>query len=123
MTCMEETIGKRLARLRKRAKLTQGALAKMVGLSQGTIGNIEAGLRDYGKSVVVIAHALGVAPQYLQLETDIENAPPSVSVPGYSTEALALAWLLDQVPNRLDKVRANAQATAAILAVLQGLDE
>lgn len=120
---MDETSGKRLARLRKRAKLTQGGLAKKVGLSQSTIGNIEAGIRDYGKSVVVIAHALGVSPQYLQMETDIESAAPTVTVPGYSNEALALAWLLDQVPNRLDKVRANAKATAAILSVLQGLDE
>jgi len=123
MACMDETIGKRLTRLRKRAKLTQAALAKNVGLSQTTIGNIEAGLRGYGKSVVVIAHALGVSPQYLQLETDIEDAPAAAGVPGYSTEALALAWLLDQIPSRIDKVRANSNATAAILAVLQGLDE
>ena len=118
---MDETIGKRLARLRKKAGLTQGALAKKVGLSQSTIGNIEAGLRDYGKSVVVIAHELGVSPQYLQLETDIEDAV-AVSVPGYSTEAMTLAWLLDQIPNNMEKVKANSRATEAILSVLQGLD-
>jgi transcriptional regulator with XRE-family HTH domain len=120
---MDETISKRLTRLRKRAKLSQAALAKRAGLAQGTIGNIESGIREYGKSVVVIAYALGVSPQYLQLETDIETAAPTVSVPGYSAEAMALAWLLDQVTHRMDKVRANAAATAAILAVLQGPGE
>ena len=90
-----------------------------MGLSQSTIGNIESGLRDYGKSVVAIAHALSVSPQHLLLETDIDTAVSELMVSGYSSEAMALAWLLDQIPNRMDKVRTNSAATAAILAVFE----
>ncbi len=48
---MEETVGQRLRRLRKEAGLTQSA-----------IGNIEAGTRGYGASVVVIAKAVHQPP-------------------------------------------------------------
>jgi len=44
------------------------------------------------------------------------------AVVGYSTEALALAWLLDQIPDRLSKIRANSAATKAILDVIQESD-
>ena len=62
-----ETIGKRLARLRQEAGLSQAELAKRAGLSgQGSIGNIERDSRGYGASVVVIASILGTTPEYLQ---------------------------------------------------------
>ena len=110
---MIDTEGLRLARLRKTAKLTQAGLAKKAGCSIGTIGNIESGIRGYGESVVSIARALEVTPEYLQLVTDelSEMAP----VLGYSQEALAVAWLLDQVKNRLDKKMAETEASAVIL--------
>lgn len=73
-----ETIGERLARLRATKALSQGALAKAAGLkSQGTIGNIEAGTRGYGESIVDIARALGVSPEYLRCETDDDGLTPS----------------------------------------------
>ena len=110
---MNETEGLRLARLRKAAKLTQFELAKSAGCSTSTIGNIESGIRGYGESVIGIARALGVTPEYLQLVTDrVDKAAPA---PSYSTEALALAWLLDQVTNRLDKKTAETEACAVIL--------
>lgn len=62
-----ETIGARLKRLRKAKELTQAQLAARVGVGQSAIGNIEAGTRTYGASVVQIAEALGVAPGYLLL--------------------------------------------------------
>lgn len=110
---MTETEGNRLRRLRKAADLSQAELAKKAKCSTGTIGNIESGIRGYGESVVGIARALEVTPEYLQLITDefTEAAP----IPGYSPEALALAWLLDQVKNRLDKKQAETEASAVIL--------
>lgn len=52
-------------------------------------------------------------PEYLAVKAkEIANA---VAVPGYSTEALALAWLLDQVTDRLDKKSAETEASAVIL--------
>ena len=118
---MNETAADRLVRLRKRAGLTQAKLAERAGLSQGSIGNFEASIRGYGKSVLAVAYALDVSPQYLLMQTDVEDAPPTVRVPGYSPEAMTLAWLLDQVPNKMDKVKANLEATAAIMGVLEGL--
>lgn len=54
-----------------------------------------------------------VEPEYLAVQTnEIANLD---DVPGYSTEALALAWLLDQVSNRLDKKAAETEASAVIL--------
>lgn len=38
---------------------------------------------------------------------------------GYSVEALALAWLLDQIPDRIARTRANNAATKAVLDVIQ----
>ena len=52
-------------------------------------------------------------PEHLQLITDkLGGIAP---IPGYSPEALALAWLLDQVKNRLDKKKAETEASAVIL--------
>ena len=110
---MKETEALRLKRLRKNEKLTQQQLAEKAGCSTGTIGNIESGLRGYGESVVRIARALEVTPEYLQLITDQITA--EAPLPGYSQEALALAWLLDQVKDRLEKKAAETEASAVIL--------
>lgn len=82
-----ESIGARLARVRAEAGLTQGKLASASGVSQGTIGNIEAGIRGYGKSVVRVAAALRVSTDYLECKTnergDIggERAPTDGAAP------------------------------------------
>ena len=44
---------------------------------------------------------------------EIQPAPE-----GYSTEGLALAWLLDQIPDRLARTEAAHAATAAVLAAM-----
>ena len=52
-------------------------------------------------------------PEYLNVViNDLEAADP---VPGYTQEALALAWLLDQVKDKLDKKKAETEASAVIL--------
>ena len=104
---MNETIGTRLKRLRKAAKLTQTALANKVGIAQGQIGNIETDQRGYGLSVVAIAQALNTSPEYLTLETD-DKAPkvgaleraqelPLTDKP-LTPAALALAQWYDTIP-------------------------
>lgn len=65
---MEETLGERLRRLRKEKNLTQVELAKKSGVGQSAIGNIEAGTRGYGVSVLAIAKALETSPEYLQMD-------------------------------------------------------
>ncbi|WP_082493100.1 S24 family peptidase [Acidovorax sp. Leaf160] len=69
-----ESIAERLKRLRVAAGLSQAALAQRVGMSQGTIGNIEAGTRGYGESIVDIAAVLKVSPAYLRLQDEASEA-------------------------------------------------
>jgi transcriptional regulator with XRE-family HTH domain len=71
---MEEQ-GARLRRLREAAGFTQAKLAAAAGVSQGTIGNVESGLRGYGRSLINIARVLGVSPEYLTGESDAAPEP------------------------------------------------
>lgn len=57
------------------------------------------------------ADKFGCSPNWIL--TGAENTPT-----GYSTEALALAWLLDQIPDRIARTRANNAATKAVLDVI-----
>lgn len=75
ITVMTESIEQRLLRLRKAAGLTQSQLAAAAKVSQGTIGNLESGLRKYGESIVNIAAALNVTPEYLRGEDEHKAAP------------------------------------------------
>lgn len=60
-----ETIAKRLKSARHEKGWTQGQLAAAAGVSQGTIGNIEAGTRQAKASLIPIADALGVSYKWL----------------------------------------------------------
>lgn len=60
------SIGHRIKEARSALGMSQAQLAKRVGVSQGTIGHIEAGRNDTSKHLVVIAAALGVRAEWLQ---------------------------------------------------------
>ena len=59
------TLAERLTAAREAAGLTQGELAARAGVSQGTIGNAESGLRRQPRGLVAIAAALNVRPEWL----------------------------------------------------------
>jgi len=59
------TIAERIKSARLRRKLTQSQLAKDVGISQGTIGNLESGTRERPRDLLSIALALGVNVNWL----------------------------------------------------------
>lgn len=63
-------MGQRLRECRKAKGFTQAKLALLSGVSQGTIGNIESGIRGYGESLIDIARALNVSADYLRCESD-----------------------------------------------------
>jgi len=60
------TISDRIAQARLDANLTQAQLARLAGVQQSTIGNIEAGLRKRPRELLAIAAALKVDPGWLQ---------------------------------------------------------
>ena len=59
-------------------------------------------------------------PEYLEVTS--KELAHAESTAGLSGEALALAWLLDQVTDRLDKKKAEVEASAAILRYMSGND-
>lgn len=138
---MEETLGERLKRLRKAAGLTQSKLAAKVGLTQSAIGNIEAGTRGYGASVVLIAQALKTQPQILQaisrghrnqpacdpntLDSNLENSDRQPTNTITLDQALSVigAWVSssddltrDQVRPLINRLFEEPQRSAEIIA-------
>jgi transcriptional regulator with XRE-family HTH domain len=86
--------GARLREVRKAKKLTQAQLASKAGVSQGTIGNIESGLRGYGESLVDIAAALEVSPDVLRGQTG-----------DYSSDASQTLQLVKQDAQQYNTIR------------------
>lgn len=60
------TIAERLKEAREAAGMTQPQLAAKAKVSQGTIGNIESGLRKRPRDLLSIAAALNVDPAWLE---------------------------------------------------------
>ena len=89
-----ETMGRRLARLREEAGLKQKDLAKVAGVRQTQISNIENDVRGYGANVAYIARALSTTPFYLLME---KGATRSAGDGGPSKEALTLARAFDRL--------------------------
>jgi len=58
-------ISNRVKTARQARNLTQAQLARQAGVSQGTIGNLESGLRQSPRELLRIAAALGVSAEWL----------------------------------------------------------
>lgn len=100
--------------------MSQAQLAKLAGLAQSAIGNIEAGIRGYGKIVVKVAAALRVTPEYLLLDTDEPGAPQAQPTQdGASFDAQSLGFYLDKITDPEKHART---AHAALLLILREVD-
>lgn len=60
-----KTLAERLIWARTRKEMSQEELASRVGVSQSTIGNLEAGIRQTARKLPQIANALGVDALWL----------------------------------------------------------
>lgn len=63
--CDMKTLAERLVWARTRKQLSQDQLAKLAGVSQSTIGNLEAGIRNSARKITSIALALEVSAAWL----------------------------------------------------------
>ncbi len=63
---MEETFGERVRRLRGELGVSQAELARLSGLSPGTIGDIEQGMQQGTRKIDLLAKALQTTPEYLR---------------------------------------------------------
>jgi len=69
-----DTLASRL--IEARGAMSQTELAKLAGVSQGTIGNIEAGHRKGGPSLPAIARALKISYWWLRDGTGTKEPGP-----------------------------------------------
>jgi transcriptional regulator with XRE-family HTH domain len=81
-----KTLAERLAWARAKKDISQERLATLSGVSQSTIGNLEAGLRSSARKLPQIANALGVSALWLAegLGEINQSVNKSVSTNGYA---------------------------------------
>lgn len=82
------TLAYRLRQAREAAGLSQQQAADAAGVTQGTIGNIEAGLRSRPRDLLAIAAAVKVTPQWL-LTGKNPMSPSSAVIPADLLDQLA----------------------------------
>lgn len=85
MLYVMKTLAEKVTYLRTSKGWTQGELAAAVGVSQGSIGNIESGIRENPRAATVlgIAKAFGVDPGWLQSgEGPMRAGPAPISMEG-----------------------------------------
>jgi transcriptional regulator with XRE-family HTH domain len=120
----DESVSDRLRRVRKANGLTQASLAAAAGVSTSSIGNIEAGIRGYGVSVVAIAAVLGTTPDYLRggevpSQLDYKKAQlPRVNA--LSRDAVLLGQIFDWLKDPISRQEVTLIATQAVIERLAG---
>lgn len=113
-----DTLAKRLTWARERKGLTQGALAKLSGVSQSTIGNLEAGLRQTARKIVDIASAVEVDPIWLANGKGAPEANPPATDTTVADDDGFITDTLGQMPPGAKKVQVGAgPVTVPIRAV------
>ena len=124
-----KTTADRLLFAREAKGWSQGKLALNAGLSQSTVGNIEAGIRQSRGSLPKIAKALGVSHDWLAdgigdmkpVRYELQSQSAATGPTGATPSAVELSKLFDLIPEAqtLKRARAYNAAAAAILDVLQ----
>lgn len=95
--------------------LTQTELAKAAGVSQGTVGNIAAGIRTGLQSLPVIADALGVRYRWLRFGEEPMEAPP-LSWPFEAISADRFAALTERQKGEVERAILEAISSIEVRA-------
>lgn len=119
-----KTVASRLKAARLHKKWTQAQLAVCAGVSTGTVGNVEAGIRQAPGSLPLLAQAMGISHAWLaygqgdMIATSTPEAPEGKPL---TAVAVDLARLFDMLPEteRVRRAQAYSAAAAAILAVVE----
>lgn len=114
-----KTLAARLSWARSKMGISQEVLARMAGVSQSTIGNLEAGTRLTARRIAAIANALEVDSYWLSEGKGSPNiAQPSSPHPSAditqnpSAEAIRIAKAFDQLNTSAQKEAVRAQLRA-----------
>ena len=84
------TFGERLTKLRESKNLSQAKLAKMAGVPQSTIAQIETGRNKSTKRIIELAEALDTTPNYLLNGVkDLSVVPLSSEIGSYSDKNIS----------------------------------
>jgi len=95
------SIGSRIREARKARKMTQGQLAKKVGMSQGSLSELETGESAGTTNLAAIAHALQADAYWL------ETGKGEMAIRAASQAMVAsLSWLTPQEMDLLTLFRA-----------------
>ena len=117
-----KTIAERLKVARDRKDWTQAQLAAAAGVSTGTVGNIEAGIRQSRGSLPQLSEALGVSHAWLAHgKGEMVVTVRSGDLQDCSTLAVDLARLFDAIPKHQMLTRSRVYAAAAQI-ILQAID-
>jgi transcriptional regulator with XRE-family HTH domain len=91
-----ETVGQRLARLRRERGLTQADLAARLGIAQPVVSDYERGeLRLHGQLIVRLTDILGVSADEL-----LGLTPTPAAGPLAQRRLLRRLWAIDRLPRR-----------------------
>jgi transcriptional regulator with XRE-family HTH domain len=118
-----DTIGARLKWARKQRKLTQAQLAEMAGVVQGTVGNLEAGIRDNPRAMVALCRALRVNPHWADTGNGEWDATAQAqALEPLTPQALRVASWFDRLKDERARATVESVAMTEILAQLRLLD-
>lgn len=99
-----ERLGIRIAKLRKKADLSQGALAKKIGRTRSTISQLEAGTTNNPRPVnlVGLANVFGLSVEDMVKGTDAESKVQTSHSSGTTGRVVVLSITEAELIDRLD---------------------
>lgn len=93
----DESIGSRIARLRRDKGITQIELAERLGVSQPVVSDYERGaIRLHGELILELARIFGTSTDEILGKADVDQAAPSLR----NRRLLRRVQAIDQLPRR-----------------------